>query len=71
MTTGASEFLFLYLPQRKMAMVMRQTTRTTARFASRVERSSCVTPVLERTTWSVWTLSWRKPLKANGAVHTV
>lgn len=63
--------LFLYLVQRRTVMGMRQTTRTTVRCASRVERSSCVTPVPERTTWSAWTLSWRRPLKANGAVHIV
>ena len=70
-TVGPMFCVLLRLLQRKMATVTRRTTRTTVRFASRAERSSCVTPVPERTTWCVWTLSWRRPPRANGAVHTV
>lgn len=62
----------LFFQWRQMkAMDMRQTTRTTVRCASREERSFCVTPVPELIIWSVWTLTWRKHLRASGAAHTV
>lgn len=62
---------FLLQWRLRMATVMRQTIRTTARCASREERSFCVTPVPELITWSVWTLTWRRHLRASGAAHTV
>lgn len=52
-------------------MAMRLTTRTTVRFASREEKLSSVTLVQEPTTLSVWTPSWKRHLRENGAAHTV
>ncbi|XP_036203727.1 chromodomain-helicase-DNA-binding protein 5 isoform X3 [Myotis myotis] len=54
-----------------MVTATRQTTRTTARCASRAARSSCATPARGPTTWSAWTPSWRRPPRASGAVRTV
>lgn len=54
-----------------MLMAMRLTTKTIVRYVSREEKLSCVIPVPELITWSVWILIWRKPLKAHGAAHTV
>lgn len=57
--------------RRRMAMAMRRIIRTTVKFASKEERSSCVTPVQELITWSAWILTWKKHPRASGAAHTV
>lgn len=55
---------------RRRATAMRRIIRTTARCASRAERSSCATLVLELTTSSAWSPSWTKPPRASGAART-
>lgn len=54
----------------KSAVCCRRTTRTTARCVSREERSCCVTRVRVPTISSVSILSWRRLLRASGAVPT-
>lgn len=55
---------------KRRAMATRRIIRTTARCVSRVERSSCATPVLELTTSSALSPSWTRPPRASGAART-